>query len=168
MSFSMNHPSDGSVAWSSAVDGNWTTLENELTEYSCAVYNSTTQALSANTDTALSFDSELYNNGAIHSTTTNKSRITVSVSGRYLFWANVVTDSSGQNLQQWFRINGSAVTGYVHSQLSTGERFDFGLTVVLNLNANDYVEIVVNSQTACNVSSGSGSGGTLYGATRLA
>ena len=168
MSFSLNHLADGQVDWFSRVDGNWTTLENRLTESSCALYKSASQAISATTDTAISFDSENYDNGSIHSTSTNNSRITVSAAGRYVFWASVVTDLTTQDLKQWFRINGATVDGYGHCVLPQFSRIDFGLTAVLNLSANDYVELVVNSANACNVVGGNVAGSTFFGAMRLA
>lgn len=57
----------------------------------CSVYASSGQTLTSTTGTptALTADSEFYDNDSMHSTSTNTDRITINTAGRYQFFACV-------------------------------------------------------------------------------
>lgn len=74
----------------------------------CRAYNSTTQSIAATTVTAINFDSEEWDTNAIHSTSSNLSRFTIPVAGKYEASAGIAyaINASGNRLT-WWRLNGT-------------------------------------------------------------
>lgn len=66
---------------------------------SCKVYNSSNQSLANNTETTLSFNSEVWDNDTLHDTVTNNSRITVPAdgAGMWLIIGEVTFQTNGTN-----------------------------------------------------------------------
>ncbi len=108
----------------------------------CAVYNSTTQALSSSTQTALNANSETFDNDSMHSTSTNTSRITIQTAGRYLLSGTILFQAHASGARSvGFYVNG-ATSLIATSSLSIGGSLDFGLSGVrvAVLDVGDYVQ----------------------------
>lgn len=117
----------------------------------CACYPSTAQAISASTWTALTMNVNKVDSYSGHSTTTNTSRYVAQVAGWYSVTgtSSLVTSTMGA---VDIAINGTRVIGTVVGSatvagpsLSTGQT-----TAYCFLNAGDYVETYVFSNTAAN------------------
>jgi len=121
---------------------------SELTSHSAFVYRSgsaSTQTVSVTTQTAILYDAEYFDTDSYHSTSSNTSRLTAPVAGKYLVGGYVsMQDHSGYQ-QLAIRKNGSSYL-YVDQQ-SKGAGLGFGImnSVVglVELSATDYVELVV-------------------------
>lgn len=111
---------------------------------SCRVYHSTKQNLPTSTFTSLNADSEQWDSASMHSTSSNTSRITVPVAGKYLFIARVEHKAQALNARlARFLINGSttepfdavpAIPGTTVEVRSSG-------STVQSLSAGGYVEV---------------------------
>lgn len=132
----------------------------------CRVYKSAAQSIADNTVTAITFDTEQYDNDGMHSTSTNTSRITPVRPGYYTFFATVVWAHSAQTgaaalyRQSFFRLNGATqLTNTIISNVTTSGVVTTELTELdLQLNGTtDYVELMVkqNTSAALNVNGGS-------------
>jgi hypothetical protein len=108
------------------------------------VKNSANQALTTGTWTTLSFDQEEFDDANYHDTSTNNSRLTVSVAGRYLV-TGVIDFSAIDNDGYGVRIiKNGATTGFIPTVLiSTGALISQNLLVswVFDMAANDYVQL---------------------------
>lgn len=114
---------------------------------STRVYNSTTQGIANTTATAVTFDSEEWDDLAMHSTSSNTSRFTAQKAGKYRFTGHAffAADADGYRYG-WFRKNGSTdIPGSGDRTLSPGGTG--GISVrpecIVQLNAGDYVEMMV-------------------------
>jgi len=117
-------------------------LEALIDPPACSVYHNTTQTKTTGTSlSALSANSENYDNDSMHSTVTNNSRITIQTAGRYevgvvLSWAASATG----NRALAFTVNGT--TDYVvdirTGTASNSTAISGSRTLVLA--AGDYVE----------------------------
>lgn len=114
-----------------------------------AFHDTTTQTASANTITAVTFNSTNYShNIAIGSPT---SRIVATYSGTYSVTFSLQADNSStavDNVTVWFRINGSdvatsaGISAIPAKHGSTHGALVFGWTAFYSLNAGDYLEMM--------------------------
>ena len=97
----------------------------------------------ANQNSYVIFDTVYHNIGSHYSTSTG--RFTAPIAGRYLF---CVVNNMGASAQAdtFLTINGSNAVGVEHDPATGGTAYWLGLSipVVLNLNANDYVQVYIN------------------------
>lgn len=115
----------------------------------CSVYGSAVQSIPNSTDTAMLANSEYFDNDAMHSTSSNTSRITAQTAGRYLLISSVsYAASAAARVLTRFRINGTttystdsraAIGGATPDQVS--------ITRTFVLAAGDYVETIVNQNS---------------------
>jgi hypothetical protein len=116
--------------------------------------NSSSQVISTGTYTALTFDTELIDNGLLHSTASSSSRVTIpsaAKAGLYLMgacvlWAYDATDDR----QLLLRVNG---TNYIVADngmaITTGAiGVAQNVTTVYPLVSGDYVEMIVGHNAA--------------------
>lgn len=111
---------------------------------SARVYHDTTQALTGSTDTALAFNQELYDNAAIHDTSSNNSRLTCPSGGDgiYMIVGNVEWTTSTGTYYLKIRLNGSTI---IANQRQDGTANNPGqISTLYVLAAGDYVELVAN------------------------
>jgi hypothetical protein len=112
----------------------------------CSLYDTTsTQSISNNTATLITWDSENFDTTTFHSTSTNTSRITIPTgkAGYYLFTSYGFFDSNATgNRRMDLRKNGSLIRSWPTP--STTNTFS-GLTItcLLSLAEADYIEIAV-------------------------
>lgn len=118
----------------------------------CFAHNSGTQVVSAGNTTALTLDSELYDSGTMHSTSSNTSRVIAPAAGYYVIfgYSNVTNNNNGTGTLH-LRKNGSALSPVVSVQYvtSAGDFEDQGMVLhaVLSLAASDYVELYGQAAT---------------------
>lgn len=74
----------------------------------CSIFNSAAQSVANNTLTAMTADSELFDNDSMHSTSVNTSRQAIQTAGRYLLVATLsfAGDIDGPRYGS-FRVNGT-------------------------------------------------------------
>ncbi len=125
---------------------------------------SVAQTLTSGSFTAITFTQEDYDNRGGHSTSSNTSRYTAQVAGRYQVSGAVafVASATGRRGTQW-RINGSVVNG---SQLllSSGDDADEtqypARTMTVFLSVGQYVELYAIQQSGGNLNTSVADGGT--------
>lgn len=106
------------------------------------VTNSSAQAVPNGSSTAIGFNTEYYDDHSFHDTSTNNTRLTVPISGKYLVKGTVrLAASPGTGGSVWIRQNGSTPVG----QAKLGNLSPYVATVItiLDLDADDYVELMV-------------------------
>mgnify|MGYP001615564739 CR=1 FL=1 len=117
---------------------------------SARVYNNANQTITTATVTALTFNSESYDNGALHSTSINTSRLTAAVAGRYLVhgfvWFN--SNTTGQR-QARLHKNGTVVTHAIVP--GSAVAIVIHVSDILDLTANDYMELCVYQDSGGNL-----------------
>lgn len=130
------------------VEDGWSRGTNGTTipAFQCSAYSSTAQTLSNATFTAITYDTEDYDTGAIHSVSSNTSRMTVPPGGAGL-WEFLVgltfdANATGGRLVRFYK-NGSALTyGQVSVPVNSGS---FGTAVNSVIHASlvdgDYIEV---------------------------
>ena len=115
-------------------------------QYSCRLYistNPTTQSLTSGALTAIQFDAEHEDVGGLHSTSSNNTRITFPVAGRYLIGGNVAYTNNGTGERNAIiRLNGTTT-------LATSTLAPVSASLFIRVHgsiqylaaANDYVEL---------------------------
>lgn len=111
------------------------------------VYNSVAISIATGTSTVLTFDSERYDNDAIHDTVTNSGRLTCKTAGRYSITGHVDWAANGTGHRVCsIRLNGTtniASDGKPASAASTRH----AVPALYSLAVNDYVELLVFQDT---------------------
>jgi len=112
----------------------------------CSLYDTTsTQSISNNTATLITWDSENFDTSAFHSTSSNTSRITIPTgkAGYYMFTTYGFFDSNALgNRRIDIRKNGSLIRSWPSSS-TTSTFTGLNLTCVLSLAVGDYIEVAV-------------------------
>lgn len=107
-----------------------------------SAFHNTTQSLANATFTALNFNSEDYQVGALHSTSVNNSRVTIATTGKYLFVVTVcfVPNATGQRIIVG-KVNGTTFFDKLDFPTNGTQTFEAQLSKLIALTAGDYVEI---------------------------
>ena len=116
-----------------------------LTQWDGArVHNSAIQTIPNNADTALTFDSERYDNGGLHSTTINPSRLTAQKAGKYLIWGCwcLWPSATGKRFA-YLRVNGATRIATCGAMGSADIVFTDTISALYHLAVGDYVELVL-------------------------
>lgn len=118
---------------------------------SARVYNSAniTGVVTA-TLTALTFDSERWDNDTIHSTATNTSRLTATTAGKYGIWANVRWDSNTAGTQRIIRLRHNGSTLFASSTQAVAANIEQFIYSEWQMAAGDYVECMVYHDSGSN------------------
>lgn len=109
------------------------------------VYNTANLSLATSgTFAALTFDSERYDNGGLHSTAANTSRLTAPVTGLYSIGCSVAFASNATGRREVvIQLNGTTNIAWDTRTAVNGERTKVTLSgVEYHLLAADYVEVV--------------------------
>lgn len=143
------------------VKRNFQTIEREWDQspIQTRIFNSVNQSINNTTLTALTFDSERFDTGNLHSTVTNPSRITISTTGLYLLGANITWASNvtGLRFLEIVVNNTSSIcTQGVSPATPIGETTRLNVSAIWRATANDFFEVVVyqSSGGALNVLAG--------------
>lgn len=121
----------------------------------CRVYNSAAVSIANNTVTSTTYDSERFDNSAMHSTSANTGRITVPSGGggKYLvgLGGEFASNSSGERAM-FIRLNGTTDIGQSRTTQSGGANWGQTILTVYAMSAADYAEARVfqNSGGALN------------------
>lgn len=109
-------------------------------------YHATTQSLTNNTETAVLFNTEDYDVGAMHDTASNTSRFTVPTGGDglYLLTGTVdfIASATGIRYLRWRKNGATAISGTMSQPGNASYNTQLVHTVVAALVAGDYVELV--------------------------
>lgn len=123
------------------------------------VFNSANISVANNTLTALTFDSERFDNGGLHSTSANTSRLTAPVTGLYSIGADVRFAANATGVRQaQLRVNGATtIASVTYPVAAAASASDLLLDAPWQLTAADYVEVMVfqDSGGALNVTAAS-------------
>lgn len=108
------------------------------------VYNSAAESIPDSAETALTFDSERYDHGDLHSTTVNTSRLTAVKAGKYLIAAHLVwAVGVAGDFYLYLRVNGATYILQV-MEVSTGSaNLTLHGSTLYELAVGDYVEVVL-------------------------
>lgn len=118
----------------------------------CRVYNDAAITVSTATDTALTFNSERYDNGGLHSTSSNTSRITVGRAGKYLIIGNATYAANGTGVRYLsIRLNGATYIGEMAILPSASNSLTLIVTTIYHLAASDYVELLAYQNSGGNL-----------------
>lgn len=117
------------------------------------VFNSANIAITTGTVTALTFDSERYDNGSLHSTSANTSRLTAPITGLYMIGGHVRFAANATGTRQvLIRLNGATfLEPDSKANLGAGAAVDFTVTTAYQLVAGDYVELIVFQDSGGNL-----------------
>ena len=153
---SLHNPATGTsppAAWGDNVRDNIVWLAGDAASGNskpmCRVYHNAAQNVATATATALALNSERYDVGGMHSTSTNTSRITIPTGGGGVYdikgcvsWNNTA-DRDGFR-QAYIRLNGSTILA-VTNTIGAVDFDDSNQMVSCDwrLSAGDYVELVV-------------------------
>ena len=119
------------------------------------VTHSVNQSINNATTTALAFDTETFDTATLHDTSTNNSRLTAGLAGKYLCEATVrfAANSTGKRLVL-IRKNGTTIYGVQEQNaVPSPDETHVSVSVIVDLAATDYVECAAsqNSGGALNV-----------------
>ena len=117
----------------------------------CRVYNNANISLTASVVTPLTFNSERYDNGGLHSTGANTSRITIITSGYYLIGGCVdfAGSGTGQAREITILLNGTTtIAAQVKFNNATTIHITIEVSCIYYLSAGDYVELTAYQNTA--------------------
>lgn len=108
----------------------------------CRAYNSAAISIPDSVFTAATYNSERFDNAAVHSTSSNTGRLTVPTggAGKYLVGAVGQFGALLGNMATEFRINGSTIIAYVQQYASASTTQGQAPLSPYALSAADYVE----------------------------
>jgi plastocyanin len=115
-----------------------TTYPLRPTTEGCRVYHSTTQTI-GNTTVALNFDSERYDVGTLHDTSTNNTRITFAQAGVYMYGCTFT--ATGLYVGAYIRLNGSTNIEWI----GKGVGHQYSCAGLYKFSAADYIEVIINN-----------------------
>ena len=130
--------------------------------------------LSDNTPTKRNFVSEIFDTASAYDTSTSKFTVPSGQDGQYLISTNVNMEAANgvvENTEIQIRVNGTAARNTMLKAASNEfDRFDMNLTTILDLSADDYVEIYgnVNTNDSSTWSMYSGSATSVFTGFRIA
>ena len=110
----------------------------------CRVHNSAAQTLTTATFTAITMNSERFDNDSLHSTVTNTARITFATAGVYLVGGALefVANSTGVR-GAFLRINGTTyISGGIHMTRTDGGGAGEFTATIYSFAVSDYVELM--------------------------
>jgi Collagen triple helix repeat (20 copies) len=140
--------------------------------YSVKVYNSATQTINASTFTTLTFNTELWNFGAIHNVSVNPSRLTLPVAGRWLLVAKIAYQANTGGISRYLRLmrNGSLAEDLdIRSPVvSNSVGTNVGGSTIISTGGGEYFEIQAYQDSSFPLYALSGITGSTFSAVLLA
>jgi Tfp pilus assembly protein FimT len=107
------------------------------------VQNSANESISNNTRTRVTFDTNVYDNSSMHSTTTNAERLTAPIAGIYEISGEIEWGLSGVGQRTVIvERNGSSAVFALGQQATSGEPGQV-ISTQVRLNAGDYIDVAV-------------------------
>lgn len=112
------------------------------------VTHSVTQSIANNSQTALTFDTELYDNDGLHSTTTNPTRLTPSRAGLWLLTGCIEYEANSTGYRDAIiRLNGNNEVGWQRAQNVGPSLAVVAVTTPHPMSTSDYAELVAYQQS---------------------
>jgi hypothetical protein len=146
----------------------WATPASGSTFSGAFVYNSADQSISNSTNTTLTWNTESFDVGGYHDTSTNTSRFTVPTgkTGYFLFTANIGWGNSASGIRQLFFLKNGTAIATIESTTSSAGFVEQSPSITVSLSATDYLEIRVwqNSGGSLDVRNASSASITYLGA----
>lgn len=137
----------------------------------CRAYANTGTSLPNATFTAVALDGEDGDSDAMHSTSTNNSRVTAVTAGLYLLHGQVGHDAVNTTGYRTMaiRLNGSAVIAYSDRAVPAGATIPSftGTSCLYQLSAGDYVELIAYQSSGGSNPSSAGRAWTFLHALRV-
>lgn len=123
----------------------WAAASGGLAFSGASLTKSSTQSITQQAETAITFDGEAFDTDAYHDNSTNNTRLTIPVTGRYLVtWSTRVDGlADAKGVQVYIRVNNSAPTVAPQAiQITNGPTCSVAASVsaLLSLTEADYVE----------------------------
>lgn len=116
------------------------------------VYNSAALTLTTAVSTALTFDTERYDVGGLHSTSANTSRITIALAGVYEVGGSASFDTNTTGLRGLsIRLNGTTTIALARDAPITGDETVMILSAAYRFVAGDYVELIARQTSGGNL-----------------
>lgn len=144
---------DRPMVWDGAA---WKQLGLKYDAPTCRVFNSADISIPDNTFTALTFNSERFDNDTMHSTSTNTGRITFNTAGVYVVSFTGLFQNANDYDEVFanIRLNGgsSIVTSTASNDTDTTSNPRLNATTIYKFAVNDYIEACVFQNNAANVS----------------
>ena len=111
----------------------------------CHVYNSGGISVTAGNTVALTWDTEEFDQGTLHSTSSNTDRITIITDGTYLFIANIIVskDATAGRLEIRMNKNGVVVGRAQHDGIGNDIMTLSIVRILTGLVATDYVALTL-------------------------
>ena len=129
---------DGTVISASEVNSNFTELYDKSSNYSVHVTNDVQQS-APTSNTIVTFNTEIFDNGDFHSTTTNPERLTAPVDGIYLINARLAFTSTNFDRQIVIWLNETDQIGQFAAYAD--ENLYLNAMTIYHLSASDYVTL---------------------------
>lgn len=152
-------PASGLVRLYAKTDGRVYSKDDAGTEYDVSkriigarVYNNAAITLTTGVPAALTFNTERFDSGSIHSTSVNTSRLTLPVAGSYLVTGHgsFVSNATGvRNLD--IRLNGATVIASQLLPAASGIITTVSISTIYQFAANDYIELVAFQNSGGNL-----------------
>jgi len=102
------------------------------------------QHIAINTHTTLAFNSERYDNGGLHSTVTNNSRLTAQKAGVYLITCNIAWEGAAGHIRILsLKLNATTYIARNYEYLTFDDEHHLSLTTLYKLAVTDYVQALV-------------------------
>ena len=125
----------------------------------CRVYNSSDQAISNNTWTDITFDSERYDTDTIHDTSSNTERLTCKTAGKYIITGNFVFEASAAGADRSIGIflnNTTYIATSCATPLHATLKARGDICTIYNLSVDDFVTLRVqhNAGSDLNIDTG--------------
>jgi hypothetical protein len=123
------------------------------------VYNDAAIAINNNSTTALTFNSERFDDGNLHSTSANTGRLTAPVAGLYAIGAHAAFAANSTGTREiHIRLDGTTSLAMGAGTASATREGRMSVSTVYRLTAGQYVEVLVyqNSGGSLNVVSTAG------------
>lgn len=155
---------------SGATAPEWATPSAGATFVGVQVYNSTTQSVSNGSDFYPTFNSESWDTNSFHSTSTNTGRLTVpsGQGGKYMVYAVGGFDANGTGYRRFcFSINRTSELFNNFIAPMSSQAMVITFTGVLDLVANDYVEILVSQNSGGSLNYLSGASYSSFGMYKI-
>jgi hypothetical protein len=132
----------------------WATPAGGSSFAGCGVYSTTDQTISTATATDITFNTELFDVGGYHDTSTNTARITIPTgkAGKYSFTVNGEISSSGTGRRSIkIRKNGASTISYVQTVGASGSGTAMCVTGVDDAIVGDYYTVNVFQDSGGNL-----------------
>lgn len=114
------------------------------------VRHSVNQSITSSTVTTLAFNTELYDNGNLHDNTTNNSRLTAPVPGKYLITTNIMWSASALGFRELIVLLNGVTPLIDITQIPTTVAFPQVFSTIYELVVGDYIEIQVLQTSGTN------------------